>query len=140
VPLSLALRPCARAQELEKVLASMDALAHSAETEHIDSADKAKAVDTLGAAKAWLSAEKAKQDALPKHADPVLMTAAVDSKRESVEAACAALKKQKPKPKPEAAKPVEPAAEAAAAPAAEAAAAPAAEAGAPAAADGMDID
>eukprot|EP00306_Pavlova_sp_CCMP459_P006598 CAMPEP_0185158932 /NCGR_PEP_ID=MMETSP1139-20130426/2717_1 /TAXON_ID=298111 /ORGANISM="Pavlova sp., Strain CCMP459" /LENGTH=823 /DNA_ID=CAMNT_0027724089 /DNA_START=18 /DNA_END=2489 /DNA_ORIENTATION=+ len=121
--------------ELEKVIASMESLAASAATEHIEPADKDKALSEVSAAKAWLAAEQEKQAALPKHADPTLLTAQIDGKRASVETACAVLKKPKPAPKPAAVPP-------AAAPATAMdtdAAAPAAAAAAPAAVD-MDLD
>lgn len=122
-------------QALQKAISTYEQLAASPDTDHIESADKEKATAALSEAKAWMEAECAKQDALPKHAEPTLLTSAIDAKLASVKAACAVLNKPKPKPKPAEVKPT---AEAEMAPAAEgAAAAPAA---APAAADGMDID
>lgn len=127
-----------RAQELLALISKMEALAASADTEHIAAADKSKATEELAAAKSWLDAEQAKQDALPKSADPTLLVAQLRAKCTALEASCAVLKAPKPAPKP-----AEPAASAGA-PAASAAdgdAAPAAAADAPAAAaDGMDID
>lgn len=129
-------------------MGNFESLVSSADTEHIDSADKDKARAALGEAKAWLEAETAKQDALPQHADPVLLASALDAKVSTLTSACAALTKPKPRPKPaETPKPAADAAAADAAAAGEAAPAAAAEgnesapaAAAPASADGMDVD
>jgi len=123
---------------LQKAISTFEALVASSETAHIDASDKEKAAADIEAAKDWLAAESTKQDASPAHADPTLLTAAVDSKCESLKFACTVLNKPKPKPKAE----PKPAAEdeAGAAPAAEGEEAVEEVAAAPAAAADMDID
>ncbi|XXG56110.1 hypothetical protein AAC387_Pa03g3612 [Persea americana] len=56
--------------------------------EHIDIAEKQKVVNECGGAEAWLMEKKQQQDSLPKHATPVLLTADVKRKAETLDRFC----------------------------------------------------
>jgi heat shock protein 4 len=101
----------------EAINALVDAIAHwqgelsttSDKYDHIDKADKDKISAELDNARTWLVASRAKQDALPQTANPVLLTADLIARKNNLEKlAKPILSRPKPKPKPaEAPKPAE---------------------------------
>ncbi|KAG6415764.1 hypothetical protein SASPL_123180 [Salvia splendens] len=73
--------------------------------DHIDVAEKHKVFNECVGAEAWLREKKQQQDSLPKHANPVLLSADVKKKAEALDRFCRPIM-TKPKPKP--AKPATP--------------------------------
>ncbi|KAJ8452037.1 hypothetical protein Cgig2_016618 [Carnegiea gigantea] len=67
--------------------------------DHIDISEKEKVLNTCVEAEAWLRDKKQQQDALPKHATPVLRSADVRKKAEEVDRLCRPIM-MKPKPAP----------------------------------------
>ncbi|KAG6418281.1 hypothetical protein SASPL_120482 [Salvia splendens] len=69
--------------------------------DHIDVAEKQKVLNECVGAEAWLREKKQQQDSLPKHANPVLLSADVKKKAEALDRFCRPIM-TKPKPaKPE---------------------------------------
>ncbi|XP_048439740.1 heat shock 70 kDa protein 15-like [Pyrus x bretschneideri] len=81
------------------------ATSSDAKFEHIDITDKQKVLNECVEAEAWLREKKQQQDALPKHANPVLLSADVRRKAEAVDRFC---KPIMTKPKPALTKPAAP--------------------------------
>ncbi|KAB2611338.1 heat shock 70 kDa protein 15-like [Pyrus ussuriensis x Pyrus communis] len=81
------------------------ATSSDAKFEHIDSTDKHKVLNECVEAEAWLREKKQQQDSLPKHANPVLLSADVRRKAEAVDRFC---KPIMTKPKPALTKPATP--------------------------------
>lgn len=67
--------------------------------DHIDIAEKQKVVNECGGAEAWLIEKKQQQDSLPKYATPVLLTADVKRKAETLDRFCRPIM-TKPRPAP----------------------------------------
>ncbi|XP_077233747.1 heat shock 70 kDa protein 15-like [Tasmannia lanceolata] len=67
--------------------------------DHIEIADKQKVINECGEAEAWLREKKHQQDLLPKHATPVLLSADVKRKAESIDRFCRPIM-TKPRPAP----------------------------------------
>ncbi|XP_008793460.2 heat shock 70 kDa protein 14-like [Phoenix dactylifera] len=81
--------------------------------DHIDIADKHKVVNECAGAETWLREKKQQQDALPKHATPVLLSADVKRKAETLDRFCRPImtKPRPPPPKPQTPPPAETAAQ-----------------------------
>ncbi|KAJ4851009.1 hypothetical protein Tsubulata_033573 [Turnera subulata] len=75
------------------------AMSNDPKFDHIDLAEKQKVLNECVEAEAWLREKKQQQDALPKHATPVLLSADVRKKAEAVDRVCRPIM-TKPKPKP----------------------------------------
>ncbi|XP_010925328.1 heat shock 70 kDa protein 14 [Elaeis guineensis] len=75
------------------------ALSKDPKFDHIDIADKQKVVNECAEAEAWLSEKKQQQDALPKHATPVLLSADLKRKAETLDRFCRPIM-TKPRPPP----------------------------------------
>ncbi|XP_058074803.1 heat shock 70 kDa protein 15-like [Magnolia sinica] len=75
------------------------AMSQDPKFDHIDIAEKQKVVHECGEAEAWLREKKQQQDALPKYANPVLLTADVKRKAEALDRFCRPIM-TKPKPAP----------------------------------------
>ncbi|KAK7261836.1 hypothetical protein RIF29_28158 [Crotalaria pallida] len=73
--------------------------------EHIDISEKEKVLNACVEAENWLREKKLQQDSLPKHANPVLLSADIRKKAEAVDRFCKPIM-TRPKPKP--AKPATP--------------------------------
>lgn len=73
--------------------------------DHIDVAEKEKVLKECVEAEAWLREKKQQQDSLPKHANPVLLSADVKRKTEALDRFCRPVMT---KPKPAPAKPATP--------------------------------
>ncbi|KAG6418278.1 hypothetical protein SASPL_120479 [Salvia splendens] len=77
--------------------------------DHIDVAEKQKVLNECVGAEAWLREKKQQQDSLPKHANPVLLSADVKKKAEALDRFCWPIM-TKPKPaKPATPEPTSPA-------------------------------
>ncbi|XP_038693623.1 heat shock 70 kDa protein 15-like [Tripterygium wilfordii] len=81
------------------------AMSNDPKFDHIDLAEKQKVLNECLEAEAWLREKKQQQDTLPKHADPVLLSADVKKKAEALDRFCRPIM-TKPRPKP--AKPATP--------------------------------
>ncbi|XP_008775317.2 heat shock 70 kDa protein 14-like [Phoenix dactylifera] len=75
------------------------ALSRDPKFDHIDIAEKQKVINKCGEAEAWLMDKKQQQDALPKHATPVLRAADVKRKAEALDRFCRPVM-TKPRPAP----------------------------------------
>ncbi|XP_039124851.1 LOW QUALITY PROTEIN: heat shock 70 kDa protein 15-like [Dioscorea cayenensis subsp. rotundata] len=75
------------------------ALSYDPRFDHIDEAEKQKVIKECTAAEAWLREKKQKQDECPKHAPPVLLSAEVKRKAETLDRFCRPIM-TKPKPPP----------------------------------------
>ncbi|XP_010925584.1 heat shock 70 kDa protein 14 [Elaeis guineensis] len=75
------------------------ALSRDPKFDHIDIAEKQKVINECGEAEAWLMDKKHQQDALPKHATPVLHAADVKRKAEALDRFCRPVM-TKPRPTP----------------------------------------
>ncbi|XP_016440765.1 heat shock 70 kDa protein 14 [Nicotiana tabacum] len=73
------------------------AMSNDQKFDHIDLADKQKVLNECVEAEAWLREKKQQQDSLPKHANPVLLSADVRRKAESLDKVCRPIM-MKPKP------------------------------------------
>ncbi|KAI3948563.1 hypothetical protein MKW92_035247 [Papaver armeniacum] len=82
------------------------AMSNDAKFEHIDLAEKEKVIKECVEAEAWLREKQQQQDSLPKHANPVLLSADVKRKAEALDRFCRPVMT---KPKPAAPKPPTPA-------------------------------
>ncbi|XP_058111130.1 heat shock 70 kDa protein 14-like [Magnolia sinica] len=80
------------------------ALSKEPKFDHIDIAEKQKVVNECGQAEAWLREKRQQQDALPKHANPVLLSADVKRKAETLDRFCRPImmKSRPPPAKPQA--------------------------------------
>ncbi|XP_074331507.1 heat shock 70 kDa protein 14-like [Apium graveolens] len=81
------------------------AMSNDSKFDHIELADKQKVLNECVEAEAWLREKKQQQDSLPKHSNPILLTADVRGKAEAADRLCRPIM-TKPKPKP--AKPATP--------------------------------
>jgi len=75
------------------------ALSKDLKFDHIDIAEKQKVVNECGEAEAWLKQKKQQQDALPKYATPVLLSADIKRKTEALDRFCRPVM-TKPRPPP----------------------------------------
>eukprot|EP00245_Coleochaete_scutata_P016998 TRINITY_DN812_c0_g1_i1.p1 TRINITY_DN812_c0_g1~~TRINITY_DN812_c0_g1_i1.p1 ORF type:complete len:845 (+),score=229.45 TRINITY_DN812_c0_g1_i1:156-2690(+) len=75
------------------------ALSSDPKYEHIDSADKEKVVEECGKAESWLKDKQQQQSLLPKSANPVLLSAEVRKKTETLDRFCKPIM-TRPKPAP----------------------------------------
>nr|GMC70968.1 heat shock 70 kDa protein 15-like [Ipomoea batatas] len=73
------------------------AMSNDVKFEHIELADKQKVMNDCVEAEAWLREKKQQQDALPKYATPVLLSADIRKKAEAVDRLCRPIM-TKPKP------------------------------------------
>ncbi|KAL2493089.1 Heat shock 70 kDa protein 14 [Abeliophyllum distichum] len=73
------------------------AMSNDPKFDHIDLADKQKVLNECVEAEAWLREKKQQQDALPKYATPVLLSANVRKKAEALDRFCRPIM-MKPKP------------------------------------------
>ncbi|KAI3525042.1 hypothetical protein L1887_03713 [Cichorium endivia] len=67
--------------------------------DHIDLSEKQKVLNDCSEAENWLREKTQQQDALPKHADPVLLTSDIKRKAEALDRGCRPIM-SKPKPAP----------------------------------------
>ncbi|KAI3525056.1 hypothetical protein L1887_03727 [Cichorium endivia] len=67
--------------------------------EHIDLSEKQKVLNDCSEAENWLREKTQQQDALPKHADPVLLSSDIKRKAEALDRGCRPIM-SKPKPAP----------------------------------------
>ncbi|PKI47830.1 hypothetical protein CRG98_031791 [Punica granatum] len=81
------------------------AMSNDPKFDHIDMAEKHKVLNECMQAEVWLREKKQQQDSLPKHANPVLLSAEMTKKAEALDRFCRPIM-TKPKPKP--AKPATP--------------------------------
>ncbi|KAK1376022.1 Heat shock 70 kDa protein 14 [Heracleum sosnowskyi] len=81
------------------------AMSNDTKFDHIELADRQKVLNECVEAEAWLREKKQQQDSLPKHSNPILLTADVRAKAEAADRLCRPIM-TKPKPKP--AKPATP--------------------------------
>nr|XP_009610837.1 heat shock 70 kDa protein 14-like isoform X2 [Nicotiana tomentosiformis] len=81
------------------------AMSNDPKFDHIDLAEKQKVLNECVEAESWFREKKQQQDALPKYANPVLLSADVRKKAEALDRVCRPIM-TKPKPKP--AKPATP--------------------------------
>lgn len=78
------------------------ALSNSQAFDHIDMSEKQKVLDECSEAEIWLIEKQQQQDALPKHADPVLLISDMKKKAEALDRSCRPImSKPKPAPKPQ---------------------------------------
>ncbi|WVZ96788.1 hypothetical protein U9M48_042381 [Paspalum notatum var. saurae] len=78
------------------------ALSSDQKYDHIDIADKQKVIKECSEAENWLRDRKQQQDALPKHANPVLLVSELKNKAETLDRLCKPIMmKPKPAPKPQ---------------------------------------
>ncbi|XP_042414310.1 heat shock 70 kDa protein 15-like [Zingiber officinale] len=75
------------------------ALSNDPKFDHIDLAEKQKVVSECGEAEAWLREKQQQQNALPKHANPILLSADIKRKAESLDRFCKPIM-TKPRPAP----------------------------------------
>ncbi|MQM15388.1 hypothetical protein Taro_048331 [Colocasia esculenta] len=75
------------------------ALSKDPKFDHIDVAEKQKVINECGEAEAWLREKKQQQDILPKYANPVLLSADVKRKAETLDRFCRPIM-TKPRPAP----------------------------------------
>ncbi|OEL17456.1 Heat shock 70 kDa protein 14 [Dichanthelium oligosanthes] len=84
------------------------ALSNDQKFEHIDISEKQKVINECSEAETWLREKKQQQDALPKHANPVLLAADLKKKSETLDRFCKPIMtKPKPAPKPQTPPPTE---------------------------------
>ncbi|XP_066361911.1 heat shock 70 kDa protein 15-like [Miscanthus floridulus] len=84
------------------------ALSNDQKFEHIDMSEKQKVINECSEAEIWLIEKRQHQDALPKHANPVLLAADLKKKAETLDRFCKPIMtKPKPAPKPETPPPAE---------------------------------
>ncbi|PAN17560.1 hypothetical protein PAHAL_3G140000 [Panicum hallii] len=84
------------------------ALSNDQKFEHIDISEKQKVINECSEAETWLAEKKQQQDALPKHANPVLLAADLKKKAETLDRFCKPIMtKPKPAPKPQTPPPTE---------------------------------
>uniref|UniRef100_A0A0D9UXK1 Uncharacterized protein n=1 Tax=Leersia perrieri TaxID=77586 RepID=A0A0D9UXK1_9ORYZ len=78
------------------------ALSKDPKFDHIDIEEKQKVINECSDAEAWLREKRQQQDALPKHANPVLLSSDIKKKAETVDRFCKPIMmKPKPAPKPQ---------------------------------------
>ncbi|CAL4895421.1 unnamed protein product [Urochloa decumbens] len=78
------------------------ALSNDQKFEHIDISDKQKVINECSVAENWLREKQQQQDALPKHANPVLLVSDLKKKAETLDRFCKPIMtKPKPAPKPQ---------------------------------------
>ncbi|XP_006643833.1 heat shock 70 kDa protein 15-like isoform X2 [Oryza brachyantha] len=78
------------------------ALSKDPKFDHIDIEEKQKVINECSEAEVWLREKKQQQDALPKHANPVLLSSDIKKKAETVDRFCKPIMtKPKPAPKPQ---------------------------------------
>ncbi|KAL6897865.1 hypothetical protein ACP4OV_006824 [Aristida adscensionis] len=78
------------------------ALSNDQKFDHIDISEKQKVVNECSEAENWLREKKQQQDALPKHANPVLLVSDLKKKAEALDRFCKPIMtKPKPAPKPQ---------------------------------------
>ncbi|CAL9195417.1 unnamed protein product [Musa hybrid cultivar] len=79
------------------------ALSNDPKFDHIDLAEKQKVINECGEAEAWLREKKQQQDALPKYANPVLLSPDLKRKAETLDRFCKPImtKPRPPPPKPQ---------------------------------------
>ncbi|XP_074577981.1 heat shock 70 kDa protein 15-like [Curcuma longa] len=75
------------------------ALSNDPKFDHIDLADKQKVVSECSEAEAWLREKQQQQNALPKYANPILLSADIKRKAESLDRFCKPIM-TKPRPAP----------------------------------------
>ncbi|KAL5226720.1 hypothetical protein ABZP36_014985 [Zizania latifolia] len=75
------------------------ALSNDPKFNHIDVEEKQKVINECSEAEAWLREKRQQQDALPKHANPVLLSSDIKKKAETVDRFCKPIM-MKPKPAP----------------------------------------
>ncbi|XP_072959958.1 heat shock 70 kDa protein 15-like [Typha angustifolia] len=75
------------------------ALSKDPKFDHIDLVEKQKVIDECSQAEAWLREKKHQQDAVPKHANPVLLSADVKRKAETLDRVCRPIM-ARPRPPP----------------------------------------
>ncbi|KAL1551499.1 heat shock 70 kDa protein 15-like [Salvia divinorum] len=86
------------------------AMSNDSKFDHIDLAEKQKVLSDCVEAEAWLREKQQHQDTLPKHTPPVLLSADVRKKAESLDRSCRLIMmKPKPAPKPPTPEPTSPA-------------------------------
>eukprot|EP00727_Mastigamoeba_balamuthi_P002793 m51a1_g12510 putative heat shock 70 kda protein 15-like (278) ;mRNA; r:3507-4340 len=87
--------------ELESAIRSFQEFVASTDAKyaHIDAAERQKVADYAAAAAQWLQEQRAKQEALPAHADPVLTTSGIAARATELRAQCNPIV-SKPKPAP----------------------------------------
>ncbi|VAH03131.1 unnamed protein product [Triticum turgidum subsp. durum] len=84
------------------------ALSADQKFDHIDISEKQKVVNECSAAETWLMEKKQQQDALPKHANPVLLVSDIKKKAEALDRFCKPIMtKPRPAPKPQTPPPAE---------------------------------
>jgi heat shock protein 4 len=84
------------------------ALSSDQKFDHIDISEKQKVVNECSEAETWLMEKKQQQDALPKHANPVLLVSDIKKKAEALDRLCKPIMtKPKPAPKPQTPPPAE---------------------------------
>ncbi|KAG0517223.1 hypothetical protein BDA96_09G070300 [Sorghum bicolor] len=78
------------------------ALSNDQKFDHIDVSEKQKVINECSEAENWLREKKQQQDALPKHANPVLLVSDLKKKAETLDRFCKPIMtKPKPAPKPQ---------------------------------------
>ncbi|KAL6607734.1 hypothetical protein ACP70R_040797 [Stipagrostis hirtigluma subsp. patula] len=88
------------------------ALSNDQKFDHIDISEKQKVINECSEAENWLREKKQQQDALPKHANPVLLVSDIRKKAEALDRFCKPIMtKPKPAPKPQTPPPQSPAPE-----------------------------
>ncbi|KAJ6793162.1 heat shock 70 kDa protein 15-like [Iris pallida] len=75
------------------------ALSKDPKFDHIDIAEKQKVINECGEAESWLNGKRQQQEALPKHATPVLLSADIKRKAEALDGFCRPVM-TKPRPAP----------------------------------------
>lgn len=84
------------------------ALSGDQKFDHIDISEKQKVVNECSDAETWLMEKKQQQDALPKHATPVLLVSDIKKKAEALDRFCKPIMtKPRPAPKPQTPPPAE---------------------------------
>ncbi|VAH15203.1 unnamed protein product [Triticum turgidum subsp. durum] len=84
------------------------ALSGDQKFDHIDESEKQKVVNECSDAETWLTEKKQQQDALPKHANPVLLVSDIKKKAEALDRFCKPIMtKPRPAPKPQTPPPAE---------------------------------
>ncbi|KAJ8471026.1 hypothetical protein OPV22_025369 [Ensete ventricosum] len=90
------------------------ALSNDPKFDHIDLAEKQKVINECGEAEAWLRGKKQQQDALPKYANPVLLSPDLKRKAETLDRFCKPIMTKsrpppaKPQPSPTETTPAQP--------------------------------
>ncbi|KAL6897866.1 hypothetical protein ACP4OV_006825 [Aristida adscensionis] len=78
------------------------ALSNDQKFDHIDISEKQKVINECSEAENWLREKKQQQDALPKHANPVVLVSDLKKKAEALDRFCKPIMtKPKPAPKPQ---------------------------------------